>query len=98
MSCNIAHEAGIIILEHLDIKGEKANSRANCDPERHQEKAEVQRVEKRKEITAGKKSGTMERQSEEGSLNCNKPRARQKSLKHTHTHTHHGICTHITPV
>lgn len=31
------------------------------------------------------KNITMERESEEGSLNCNKPRARQNSLTHTHT-------------
>lgn len=30
------------------------------------------------------KNITMERESEEGSLNCNKPRARQNSLTHTH--------------
>lgn len=30
----------------------------------------------------------MERESEEGSLNCNKPRARQNSLTHTHQHAH----------
>lgn len=56
-------------------------------PSAHQEEAEVQRVEKRKEITAGKKNRTMERESEEGSMNCNKPRARQKSLTHTQKHT-----------
>lgn len=49
-------------------------------------KAEMQRVEKRKgNYCRGKISGTMERQSEEGSLNCNKPRAKGKS--HTRTHT-----------
>lgn len=73
---NVAHEAGIIIPEQLERKGEKQKAeQKNCDPERHQEKAEMQRVEKRKEITAG----TMERQFEKGSLNCNKPRARRKS-------------------
>ena len=48
MSCNIAHDAG--------YEREKTWNRANCDPQPHQEKAEVQRVDKRKEITAGKKT------------------------------------------
>lgn len=69
LSCNITHETGVIILEQLDTREKKQKTKADCDPERHQEKAEVQRVEKRKEITVGKKNRTMERESEEGSLN-----------------------------
>lgn len=76
MSCNIAHEAEI-----------KKKSIANCDPEHHQEKAEVQRVEKERKLLSGKKTRTMERESGEGSLNCNKPRAKQKARTHTQTHT-----------
>lgn len=56
MSCNPAHEAGINILEQLEIKEKNKETTHNCDPERHQEEAEVQRVEKRKEITAGKQA------------------------------------------
>lgn len=50
----VAHDTEVISSVHLNTT-EEERGRANCDPEPHQEKAEVQRVEKRKEITVGKK-------------------------------------------
>lgn len=76
MSCNIAHEAEIEKKKHSKLW-----------PRAPSGKGRSAKSGKRKEITVGKKKRTMERESGEGSLNCNKPRAKQKARTHTQTHT-----------
>lgn len=82
MSSNIIHEARMLIT--VSTRGKEHKVKVTGDPRAPSGKGSKAKRGKRERKLL---SGTIERQPEEGSLNCPEPRARMKPLTRTYKNT-----------